>query len=63
VFERYAAVLGPAIFAWMAAIGHGREAILSLILFFGAGMFLLGRVDIAAGQRAARATETATLDS
>lgn len=59
VFERYAALLGPAIFAWTASLGRGREAILSLLLFFAVGMFLLARVDVAAGQRAARDADAA----
>ncbi len=57
VFERYASLLGPALFAAMARFGYGREAILSLVLFFGLGMILLARVDVAAGQRAARAAD------
>jgi UMF1 family MFS transporter len=59
VFERYAALLGPAIFAWTASLGHGREAILSLLIFFAIGMFLLARVDVAAGQQAARDADAA----
>ena len=59
VFERYASLLGPALFSAMASIGYGREAILSLVLFFGLGMILLSRVDVAAGQAAARAADAA----
>jgi UMF1 family MFS transporter len=57
VFERYASLLGPALFSAMASIGYGREAILSLVVFFGLGMILLFRVDVAAGQAAARAAD------
>lgn len=60
VFERYASLLGPALFATMAGFGYGRQAILSLILFFGIGMILLARVDVAAGQRAAAEADAAS---
>lgn len=60
VFERYASLLGPALFAAMAKYGYGREAILSLIVFFVVGGILLSRVDVAAGQQAARAADAAT---
>lgn len=53
VFERYAGVLGPAIFAVMAGLGTSRTAILTLIPFFVAGMLLLWRVDVEKGQREA----------
>ncbi|TAK19347.1 MAG: MFS transporter [Acidobacteria bacterium] len=59
VFERYASLLGPALFAAMGAYGYGREAILTLVVFFAVGMILLARVDIAAGQRAARDADAA----
>jgi len=57
VFERYAGVLGPAIFAVMAGLGSSRSAILTLIPFFVAGIALLWRVDVAAGRREAAAGE------
>lgn len=57
VFERYAGVLGPAIFAIMASLGTSRTAILTLIPFFIAGMLLLLKVDVAAGRREAAAAE------
>jgi UMF1 family MFS transporter len=60
VFERYASLLGPALFAMMAKYGYGREAILSLIVFFVVGAILLSRVDVPAGQRAAREADAAT---
>ncbi len=59
VFERYASLLGPALFATMARYGYGREAILSLIVFFVVGGFLLSRVDVPAGQQAAREADAA----
>ncbi len=57
VFERYAGVLGPAIFAVMAGFGSSRSAILMLIPFFVAGILLLWRVDVAAGRREAATGE------
>ena len=54
VFERYAGILGPALFAIVAGEGSSRNAILSLIVFFIAGMFVLSRVNVEEGQRAAR---------
>ena len=57
VFERYAGVLGPAIFAIMASLGTSRTAILTLIPFFIAGMLLLLKVDVAAGRREAASAE------
>lgn len=53
VFERYAGILGPAIFAIIAGEGSSRLAILSLVIFFVLGMLLLAKVDVAEGQRAA----------
>jgi UMF1 family MFS transporter len=57
VFERYSALLGPAVFAGMAFLGFQRGAILSLVIFFIVGIALLARVDIEAGQRAAAAAD------
>ena len=58
VFERYAGVLGPALFAIVVSqSGSGRSAILAVLFFFVAGGALLVPVDVAAGRRAARAAE------
>jgi UMF1 family MFS transporter len=58
VFERYAGVLGPAVFAWVVShSGSGRSAILSVVAFFVIGAFILVFVDVEAGRRAARAAE------
>jgi UMF1 family MFS transporter len=58
VFERYAGVLGPAVFAVVVSYsGSGRNAILAVVLFFIVGALLLTRVDVDAGRRAARAAE------
>jgi UMF1 family MFS transporter len=58
VFERYAGILGPAVFAWV--VGHSgtsRNAILSVLAFFVIGGALLTLVDVEAGRRAARGAE------
>jgi UMF1 family MFS transporter len=54
VFERYAGILGPALFAIIAGNGSSRTAILSLIVFFVLGMLVLSRVDVDEGRRAAQ---------
>jgi len=55
VFERYAGILGPAIFAWMAAhSGTSRNAILSVLGFFVVGAVLLTFVNVDEGRRAAK---------
>lgn len=54
VCERYAGILGPALFAIVAGEGSSRNAILSLIVFFVLGMIVLARVDVEEGQRAVR---------
>ena len=58
VFERYAGILGPAVFAWVVEhSGTSRNAILSVILFFVIGAAILVFVDVDEGRRAARAAE------
>jgi UMF1 family MFS transporter len=60
VFEKFAGIFGPAIFAIVVSYtGTSREAILSIIAFFVIGGFLLSRVDVEEGQRVARAEEAA----
>jgi UMF1 family MFS transporter len=63
VFERYAGVLGPAIFAIMAGLGTSRSAILTLVPFFAVGILLLWKVDVAAGRREAAAGEVLATDT
>jgi UMF1 family MFS transporter len=62
VFEKFAGIFGPLIFAGTIAVtGSSRNAILSVIGFFAVGAALLSLVDVAEGQRAARhASQTAT---
>ncbi len=58
VFEKFAGIFGPLIFAGtIAATGSSRNAILSVILFFAVGGLLLWPVDVAEGQRIARAAD------
>jgi len=55
VFEKFAGIFGPAVFAVTVALtGSSRNAILSVIVFFVAGALLLSKVDVEEGQRAAR---------
>ncbi len=55
VFEKFAGIVGPGVFAVMIALtGSSRGAILSLITFFVVGGLLLSRVDVEEGRAAAR---------
>ncbi|HEX3274014.1 MAG TPA: MFS transporter [Gemmatimonadales bacterium] len=59
VFEKFAGIFGPLIFAGtIAATGSSRNAILSVIGFFAVGAAILALVDVGEGQRAARAELT-----
>jgi MFS transporter, UMF1 family len=58
IFEKFAGIFGPLIFAGtIAATGSSRNAILSVIGFFAVGAVLLALVNVEEGQRAARAVE------
>ena len=58
VFEKFAGILGPLVFSLAIAVGgSSRNAILSVIAFFVVGGVLLARVDVPAGQAAARRAE------
>jgi UMF1 family MFS transporter len=58
VFEKFAGIFGPLIFAGtIAATGSSRNAILSVIGFFAVGAAILATVDVSEGQRAARDAE------
>lgn len=62
VFEKFAGIFGPLIFAGtIAATGSSRNAILSVILFFAVGALLLWPVNVQEGQRIARAADQATI--
>jgi UMF1 family MFS transporter len=58
VFEKFAGIFGPAVFASMVSIsGSSRGAILSVIGFFVVGGVLLAFVNVGEGRQAARAAE------
>ena len=58
VFEKFAGMFGPAIFAAAVTLtGSSRPAVLSVIVFFVAGAVVLTRVDVAEGVRQAAALE------
>ena len=58
VFEKFAGVFGPAIMLAIISItGSTRLSILSVIIFFVVGAWLLLKVDVDEGQRQARAAE------
>ena len=60
IFEKFAGIFGPLIFAGtIAATGSSRNAILSVIGFFAVGAAILWLVDIEEGRRAARAADAA----
>lgn len=60
IFEKFAGIFGPLIFAGtIAATGSSRNAILSVIGFFAVGAALLWQVDVEAGRRAAQEAEAA----
>lgn len=62
IMEKFSAILGPLVFAFAAAtFGNSRPAVLSLVLFFIVGGYLLTRVDVEEGRRVARAEDAALL--
>ena len=51
VFEKFAGIFGPALFALsVTAFGSSRMAVLSVIIFFILGGLVLTRVDVARGE-------------
>ncbi len=61
VFEKFGGILGPLAFAVAAQVaGNSRVAILSVVVFFVVGAWLLTMVDEQAGAAAARAADAAT---
>jgi MFS transporter, UMF1 family len=57
VFEKFGAILGPALFGLAnLATGSSRTGILTVIVFFVAGGILLSLVDVDEGRRAAKGT-------
>lgn len=61
IFEKFAGIVGPAIFGYIALeTGGGRLGILALVVFFILGMLLLTRVDVEEGRREAAADDATT---
>ncbi len=61
VFNKFAGIFGPLLFAVViGSTGSSRNAILSVILFFAVGAFILSFVDVEEGERTARAAEADT---
>jgi UMF1 family MFS transporter len=61
IFEKFAGIFGPLIFAGTIAVtGSSRNAILSVIGFFAVGAALLALVNVEEGQRVAREVERGT---
>lgn len=62
VFEKFAGILGPAVFTAMIGFtGSSQKAILSVIAFFAVGGFILTRVDVEAGRSLARQADARLL--
>ena len=60
LFEKFAGILGPLLYAVVGQITHDpRASITSVTAFFVAGLLLLGRVDVAKGTQVAQAEEAA----
>jgi UMF1 family MFS transporter len=60
VFDRFGGAFGMFVFGvFQATTGSGRPAILTLIVFFAIGAWLLTRVDVERGRRVAREAEAA----
>jgi UMF1 family MFS transporter len=58
VFDKFAGIFGPALFALtIAATGSSRNAVLSVVSFFVVGAILLSLVNVEEGRRAARDAE------
>ena len=50
VFEKFSSILGPALFGLVSTLmGESRLSVVSLILFFGIGTFILTKVDVEKG--------------
>ena len=55
ILSKFASVLSPIVFVLAVALfDSSRPGVLSLIVFFAVGMFLLSRVDVAEGRRVAK---------
>ena len=60
--EKFAGILGPLLYGTVGQITHNpRASILSVTVFFALGIWVLTRVDVAAGTRTARAEDAAAV--
>lgn len=60
VFQKFAGIIGPLLVGLIGQLtGSGRYGILSLVVFFVGGIWILSRVDVEAGRRAARREDAA----
>ncbi|MCU0646871.1 MAG: MFS transporter [Gemmatimonadaceae bacterium] len=61
VFEKFGGIFGPLLFSLaIGQTGSSRGAIISVIVFFAAGAWLLSRVDVEEGVRVARGADAQT---
>jgi MFS family permease len=64
IMEKFSSIIGPLLFAFAAlTLGSSRPAILSLIVLFVIGGYLLTRVNISEGQQSAREEDAEILHS
>ena len=64
MFEKFASILGPAIFAVVSRImNESRLSIASLIVFFLLGIFILTKVNLERGQQVALAEEAQLIEA
>ena len=55
IFEKFGAILGPAVFEMASrTTGSSRSAILSVVVFFVTGALVLSRVNVSEGRREAQ---------
>jgi UMF1 family MFS transporter len=60
--EKFSSIIGPLLFVAAGLLfGSSRPAVLSLVLLFMVGGYLLSRVDVEAGKRVARAEDSQAL--
>jgi len=62
IMEKFSAIIGPLVFAFAAAnFGSSRPAVLSLILFFVLGGYILTKVNVEEGKAVAKAEDAALI--
>ncbi len=59
LFEKFSGILGPLLYGLVGELtGNPRDSVVSIAVFFVAGIWVLSRVDVPRGARAAREEET-----